>query len=116
VRDMNPNSPTRWGGPFGKVPRYYSSPFVSTVAQATTVATTILSTALGLNYVINLRSVPNPALEPLDVIRVKYPTGTTDERNELHIIDTLTIPLTYDDPLEIKTRRQDVILFSTQGT
>src|SRR5690606_24391248 len=30
VVDDGPLSPTRWGGPFGKVPRFYSSPLLTT--------------------------------------------------------------------------------------
>lgn len=68
--DNNPNSPTRWGGPFGRVPREFSSPLLTTTAQAQLAAGTVLRRSLGLPYNVNFTAVPNPALEPLDPIAV----------------------------------------------
>jgi hypothetical protein len=89
VVDNNPASPTYWNGRFGKVPRFYYSSFITTAAQATSAATSILQRAVGLPYSINLDAVPNPALEPYDPIRITMP-----DRTDVHVIDSMLIPLT----------------------
>ena len=68
--DADTTSPTRWGGPFGKVPREYASPLLKTDEQARLAAATILRKSLGLPYNVDLSAVPNPALEPDDPIVV----------------------------------------------
>jgi hypothetical protein len=68
--DADPISPTEWGGPFGKVPREYSSPLLKTTLQAQLAAATILRRSLGLPYNVDLTAVPNPALEPDDPVAV----------------------------------------------
>lgn len=98
--DNNPNSATYFYGQFGKVPRYYSSPFITTLSQATTAAASILVRTLGLPYNVNFEAVPNPALEPLDLIRISYPRAGA----ELHVIDSMTIPLTPEGALRAVTR------------
>lgn len=100
VVDNNPASPTYWNGRFGKVPRYYYSSFITTAAQATSAATSILQRAVGLPYSIDLRAVPNPALEPYDPVRITMP-----DRTDIHVIDSLTVPLTSADPMTGTTRQ-----------
>lgn len=99
--DNNPNSPTYWSGKFGQVPRFYSSPFITTTAQAASAAAAMLARSVGLPYSADLSAVPNVALEPWDPIKIKYPG-----RYEHHILDTLTIPLTPDAPLTATTREK----------
>lgn len=106
VADLSANSPTRYGGPFGPVPRFYSSPFITTTQQARDAASVLLRKSLGLPYQVNLAAVPNPALEPDDVIEVKYPSGATGLRTEMHIIDSVTIPLDAISPVTLRTRKQ----------
>lgn len=103
ARDMNPASPTYWLGAFGKVPRYYSSPFITTVTQASTAAASLLTRTLGLPYAIDFQAVANPALEPLDPVLVTY---SSRKKAELHVIEKLTIPLTADQALTATTRDQ----------
>lgn len=100
VVDNNPASPTYWNGRFGKVPRYYYSAFITTAAQATSAATSILQRAVGLPYSIDLNAVPNPALEPYDPIRITMP-----DRTDIHVIDSLTIPLTSESTMTGTTRQ-----------
>lgn len=103
VVDSNGLSPTYWFGPFGKVPRFFSSSFLQTNDQCTSAATSILATATGLPYVVNLGVVPNPALEGWDVIRVTY----SDKVNsEIHVIDTIKYNLGVDAQMSILTRKQ----------
>lgn len=68
--DDGVSSPTRWGGPFGKVPREFSSPLLTTDAQAKLAAATVLQRSLGLPYNVDFTAIPNPALEPDDPIAV----------------------------------------------
>lgn len=100
VFDSNPNSPTYWNGKFGRVPRFYYSSFITTVEAATSAATSILQQAIGLPYNINLNAVPNPALEPYDPITITAP-DTTD----VHVIDSITIPLTAMGVMSGSTRK-----------
>ncbi|MEU3452188.1 DUF5047 domain-containing protein [Micromonospora sp. NPDC006766] len=104
VVDTNPQSPTRWGGPFGKVPRFYSSPFLYTDTQAQAAAAAMLTRSLGLPYSVDFSMVPNPALEPYDPILVTYPG-----RSETHVIERLTVPLTASEPMTASTREQTLI-------
>lgn len=107
VADLAATSPTRYGGPFGPVPRFYTSPFITSTTQARSAASALLRKSLGLPYQVSLESVPNPALEPDDVIEVRYPGGTGGSlRTEVHIIDTVTIPLDVESPVSLKTRKQ----------
>lgn len=105
VVDMDTSSPTFWYGPFGKVPRFFSSPLITTSGQAALAAATMLTKQLGLPYAVDYTAVPNPALEPYDPIRVTYPG-----RSEIHVNDRLTIPLTADAAMSASTREQTNVL------
>lgn len=101
ARDMNPASPTYWFGPFGQVPRFYSSPLLTTDGKARTAAATLLQRVTGLPYSIDFGMVPNPALEPLDPVRIRHRDGS-----EIHVIQTLTVPLTPGETMAATTREQ----------
>lgn len=100
VVDNDPTSPTYWEGRFGKVPRFYYSSFITTTAQATSAATSILRQAIGLPYNIELSATPNPALEPYDPILITAP-----DASDVHVIDSVTIPLTFDGVMTGSTRK-----------
>jgi hypothetical protein len=106
------NDLTYYLGAFGPVPRFYSSPFLTTNAQALSAATSILRQALGLPYQVDLSSIANPALEPYDVIAVRYPKASRSRtlRTETHVIDEVTIPLMPTAPVTLKTREQQAEL------
>jgi Domain of unknown function (DUF5047) len=99
VTDDDPVSPTRWGGPFGKVARIDTSTAVQTTGQAQTVAQAILDSQLGLARSLTLTEAPHPGLEAGDVIRVTFPDG----RVELHVVDTVRLDLG-TGPQELSTR------------
>ncbi|MBM0274139.1 DUF5047 domain-containing protein [Micromonospora tarensis] len=105
VVDATRDSPTQWGGRFGKVPRFYSSPFITTDGQAWTAAASLLMAELGLPYSVDFEAVPNPALEPFDTVRLRY-----RGRSEVHVIDRLTVPLTVEQPISAATREQTTTL------
>lgn len=89
VEDVDPTSPTYVGGPFGRVPTFYSSATLTSVELCTSAAAQLLSTSLRPNASADITSLPNPLLEPGDVIRVVYGDGS----RELHQIQSFTISL-----------------------
>jgi len=99
------SSPTFFGGPFGRIPRFYSSSFITTQSQAENAAINLLRKTLGAPYDVGLSAVPNPAVRPYDVIRVVYTDGT----REVHIVDRASIPLDVETPVSIATRQSTVI-------
>lgn len=88
VVDQDPSSPTYWSGSFGHVLQFFSSSFLTTVAQCTSAAQSILAKSTGLPYSVDFGQVPNPALEPLDPVTVAYPG-----RRESHVLSQIVIPL-----------------------
>lgn len=103
--DAQESSPTYFYGPFGQVPRFYSSPFITTESQAQGAAVNLLRQSLGAPYDVGVSAVPNPALKPYDVIRVVYNDGT----RELHIVEKVTIPLTNDATIDVATRQSTIV-------
>lgn len=89
VVDTDPTSPTYWSGPFGHRPTFYSSAALTTTGACTAAATLKLRAAVAPNATADLSSLPNPALEPGDVIRVVYTDGT----KELHQLQSFSVPL-----------------------
>lgn len=101
--DVGPLSPTYYFGDFGTVPRFYSSSFITTETQAKSSARSILSRAIGLPYSIGFSTIANPALEPLDPVRVSYPGH---EGGETHVIQRLSLPLTAQGEQTAETQEQ----------
>jgi hypothetical protein len=72
--DTDPASPTRWDGPFGRRPVFYSSPLLTTVAQCQAAALSQLQGLLrGRDRLVTIMAIPNPALEPGDVVTARTP-------------------------------------------
>lgn len=88
--DDDPDSPTFYDGPFGKATYEWSSSYVTTDAQAADVARNILEMRRGVGRQVSFSALANPALEPFDVVKITRADLGIDE---LHIIDTLQIPL-----------------------
>lgn len=103
--DQTPGSPTYFGGGFGKVPRFFSSPFLLTVEQCNKAAASILMQARGVPYSVSFGMVPNPALELWDVVKVRYEEGL----DENHIIDTMRLALSVEGEMAIDTRKQFLV-------
>lgn len=99
------SSPTFFGGPFGRVPRFYSSSFITTQSQAQNAAVNLLRQSLGAPYDVGLSAVPNPAARPYDVYRVVYNDGT----RETHIVDRVSMPFNVDSAISIATRQSVII-------
>jgi hypothetical protein len=105
VVDNDPASPTYFYGPFGPVPRFYSSSMLTTDEQAENAARAMLLRTLGVPYAVDFSAVPNPAWEPLDPVSIVTP----GKLPETHVLSSLTIPLTAADPLQAKTREQTLV-------
>lgn len=87
--DDDPTSPTYWDGPFGHRPMFYTSSTLTTQTAALSAAKLKLAAARAPNATGDLSSLPNPALEPGDVIRVVYGDGV----RELHQVQSFSVPL-----------------------
>lgn len=99
ARDTDPTSPTRWGGPFGKVTKRISSGLWTTVGACQAAADSALSAAIAPNIQASMDSLPNPALEGGDVIR-----ATHAGRRELYMIQSLSVPLTATGDFSVTLR------------
>lgn len=99
VTDSDPGSPTYWGGPFGHRPDFYDSSTLIDPVQCTAAAALKLRAAKAPNSTADLTSLPNPALEPGDVLRVVYADGT----KELHQVSAFTVPLDVGGSFQIRT-------------
>jgi hypothetical protein len=97
--DNDPGSPTYWNGPYGRRPTFYTSSTLTTVGACTAAATLKLIAAKAPNSKGDLSSLPNPALEPGDVLRVEHPDGL----KELHQVQSLTVPLDTGGDFPIST-------------
>ncbi len=100
--DDDPLSVTRWNGPVGRVPGFHTSSTLTTQAQCFVVAQALLADSLGLAKSVDLSAIPDPTLEPGDVITIAYPDG----RSEDHLLDTVEIPLVADGQFSCQTRAQ----------
>ncbi|MGY1439540.1 DUF5047 domain-containing protein [Streptomyces reniochalinae] len=76
--DEDPTSPTYVYGAFGRVPTFYSSATLTTTTLAQAAANKLLRDSLKPNATADLSSVPNPCLEPGDILRVTYGSGDRD--------------------------------------
>lgn len=69
--DNDPNSPTYYLGPYGIVSTTFQSAMITTTAQAQAAANALLLAVKGASENVALTVVPNPALEPGDVVTVE---------------------------------------------
>jgi len=89
VRDTNPSSPTRWGGPFGKRNRRISVQTPLDRVTAFRVASRILRQSLALARSWQFSTPHFPLLDPGDVVVVD---SILDGLNA-HVIQSITYPL-----------------------
>jgi hypothetical protein len=99
VVDTDTSSPTYWGGPYGRRPKFHSSPTLTTTAACTAAATLLLAQAKAPNASGDISSLPNPALEPGDVLRIVHPDGS----RELQQVASFSVPLSEGGDFPITT-------------
>ncbi|WP_458085807.1 DUF5047 domain-containing protein [Streptomyces malaysiensis] len=87
----DPTDPLRYGGPFGKVTKVYSSSLVTNASNATSTANAILRKGRMPNRKVSISTVPNAALEAGDCFRAVYGSGIAPE---LHLAQSFELPLT----------------------
>ncbi|MFF5609246.1 DUF5047 domain-containing protein [Streptomyces cellulosae] len=97
--DDDPGSPTYWGGPFGRRPAFYSSSTLISTLNCQNAAKLKLAAAKAPNASGDITALPNPALEPGDVLRILHPDGT----RELHQAAAFTVPLDESGDFPIST-------------
>ncbi|MFJ9694940.1 DUF5047 domain-containing protein [Kitasatospora sp. NPDC101183] len=100
VTDTDPASPTRWGGPYGRVPRFYSSGLLTSSAQCAAVATSMLRDALAPSVETSISCLPNPALEAGDCLRLSYAGGRVEDV----LVQALTVPLSISADFAVTLR------------
>jgi hypothetical protein len=101
VTDDDPASPTRYGGPMGKLTDFYSSPLIGSEAQAATAGLAKLTRSTGLARTRAIEVPTNPALEAGDVMWV----SVEDETGQVHIADEFPVSLVHDPAaMKIDTR------------
>ena len=98
ARDENPESVLRWGGPFGKVPRFYSSQFIYTQAQAQKTADKLLQSEITATRFVNVVTIPNPKLMLSDPV---YVTGSGDAFDGHYYVSSFDLPLAPEDPMQV---------------
>jgi len=103
VVDNNPISPTYWYGNFGQIPQFYSSSFLTTVAQCQSAAQSIMQNSTGLPYEVDFGFVPNPALMPWDPVTISTDQGGIQTEN--HVLKQLVIGLKPTDTMTAQTRQ-----------
>jgi hypothetical protein len=89
ARDLDPTSPSYYFGPFGRKPISYQAPFTSST-QAQNAVNAKLRQGLGVAQSLDLSVVPNPALEPGDIVAVRRTLIGVDE---VDVLDSTVIPL-----------------------
>ncbi len=98
--DDDPASPTYRYGPFGMVPRFYSSPLLTTDEMCETAAASILRTLLGRSETLAWQHVVHPGLAPLDVVALEDAAGTMRR----YVLDEVTVPLDIGSAMSAKAR------------
>lgn len=105
--DTTPGSPTLYGGPFGKVPFFYTNSTLDTPAKALAKAQAKLLEVKGLPYDVDFSMVPNPALEPYDAVLITYPVDLTQRphvKMESHNLSQVVIGLGFDSAMACGTK------------
>lgn len=87
--DVTNGAYTGTQAPYGEVHLVVDSAISATVADCEHEARIRLHNQLGLLRSVEIGAVPNPALEPGDVVTISYADGSTEN----HLLDSLTIPL-----------------------
>lgn len=98
AEDDDPTSPTYVGGPFGRVPVTYSSPTLTTTVAAQGAALALLRQSVKPAVSADITSMPNPLLEPGDVVRAVYGSG----RRDLYQVQAYTLGLGLGDAVTIE--------------
>lgn len=86
--DLDPNSPTRYDGPFGPSPLYLTSSLITSNDVAVIAANAERTRRQGLPHTVNMEFSPRHDLEPDDLVQVEHTYGVG-----WHFLASLEIPL-----------------------
>ena len=103
--DDEPSSPTYYFGPFGKKPRFYSSPFIASDAQAQSAADSLKAASTGVARSLGLGVVPNPRVEPGDAALIRRAALGVDE---IQLVDEITMQLGPEGEMRCASRARQV--------
>ena len=105
--DTDAASPTQYGGAFGRVPEWYSSPLFTSNTQAQAAAEARLSKRLGTTRSVSFTMVPNVALEPGDIVSITRTTLGLDAED--HMLESITYPMAAAGDMRATTRSKQVL-------
>ena len=86
------SGPMRVGGPYGTVTKYWSSPLITTVAQAWASGVTMLANSLRPSRTVPVTLAPDPRLDLDDAVEI-----VSDGVRDWGYITAYDLPLTIDD-------------------
>ncbi len=110
VRDLEPSSPTRYGGPYGKRPMpLITDTKVATQPQAEARALKELQSQLGIAQQVRFSTWGHPALDVADVV---YVASSAQRIAQYFILDSITLPLRGANAMDITTRARQVVTLS----
>ena len=89
AKDDDPNSPTRYGGPYGKNPIVQDVKGLKSDDACEKKAEELLAEYKAESRTLDFSAIPNPALEPDDFVAVSMLDGTY----ETHLITRIEIPM-----------------------
>jgi Domain of unknown function (DUF5047) len=96
--NSNPNSPTKWGGPFGKVVAYYTGQQVNSTQAAFNLAKQLVLNAVSGIKSVSVSCVPNPKLQLGAVVRVFSASAQIDG---MYYVQSLELPLDPETPMTL---------------
>lgn len=106
--DSSPASPSYYSGNFGPKPIFYFSPHVTSTATAGAAARALLRSKQGVAMSLDFSAIPNPALEPGDVVVVRRAALGLDLPV---VVDSITLGLGPNDAMtcQVRARQEDEI-------
>lgn len=104
VYDTDVSSPTYSLGPYGKVPRFYRSQFITSDPQASAAAAGLLIRERGGTEALKFSAIPHPAHEVGDLVRVADNKLGIDGN---YLLESFTLPLG-TEPMSCTTRKRRV--------
>lgn len=103
AQDTNPNSPTYILGPYGQVTERLTFSLITSQDQAQDAADAILRNSIGASDTVTLEVVPQPALEPGDIIKINCANVRV---NGNYMVNSMTTSLSAADPQQLVCFRQ----------
>jgi hypothetical protein len=104
--DLDPLSPTQYGGKFGRRPMFFASPLLASNDQCAKAAHSILQKQLGITESVQFTGFVDPRLEVSDIVRVEQPRSGIAAT---HVLDQVVIPLRASEGMGATTRARQLV-------